>query len=354
MVYGLQKLDVDCKVMICAFLDPVSLARLSCTCRDWHATSVKDHLWQQIAQDRWRFINCTYTSCVSIQGHNPQAASKGAATQHDWHRLYARNNQWNTSQLQKSQFQTPGSVYDFSMSRTPRTATNLDTCDSDNKVYILQVDSLHIWDPSGNVLPSSFTLSATYDKLIETAPGIVAATRQRLNDHIDILPVLEATDGCTLQARSTLPGTIWYVTHVFCCACASNCFYVSSGTVHLSYIALDERSVLPLGIREEATFMGNHVTEAHQQQSCAATFYTLGLSVAVAWLWTCSIVQGSRCCMPCMDSGQVALSPKLSEAGYAAGTWQQNAVQQPCMSFLSSMSSHVSASQIKMLQPMSL
>lgn len=53
----LHGLDTDTHTRISACLDPVSLARLSCTCKAWQAVASQNELWKRHTTNRWRFLN---------------------------------------------------------------------------------------------------------------------------------------------------------------------------------------------------------------------------------------------------------------------------------------------------------
>ena len=190
----LQELDVDTLTQICAFLDPVSLGRLTCTCKALWAATSQNQVWKRVTGDRWRLLNwrvsqsCCAVSNAAQAGQKAESQSEVSCNTH--HRLYSSNNLWDTNEFVRLQYPQEGCVYDFCVS-SPSTH---------HRIYILRDRFLDVWEPGSNKTPQSIPLLLNYHQAItETTPGTIAAARADCGS-IDIFPTLAEPE---LQSHAT-------------------------------------------------------------------------------------------------------------------------------------------------------
>ena len=197
----LQELDTDTLTQICAFLDPVSLGRLTCTCRALRAATSQNQVWKRVTRDRWRLLNwrvnqsCRAVSDAAQAGQRPD--SQGEVTSNMYHRLYSTNNSWDTDEFVSLQYAQEGSVYDFCVSRP---STHHELPGSNHRVYILRDRFLDVWEPGSNKALQCIPLQFNYHQAItETTAGTIAAARVE-SGSIDIISTLAEPE---LQLRAT-------------------------------------------------------------------------------------------------------------------------------------------------------
>ena len=125
----LRVLDRESLTKICSLLDPVTLAKFSCTSRELRDACFQNCLWERISKQRWRHINADlYVRAEDPVGTQSRNSVKSTVLrqQHrqpliDFRNLYANNNGWTPLLLHE----TPQHVlfshdkWDFCVSRAP-------------------------------------------------------------------------------------------------------------------------------------------------------------------------------------------------------------------------------------------
>ena len=101
----LCRLDQNLLSLIAAHLEPVSLAKLSCTCKHLRETASTSQLWERLSTDRWRFLNwhtlaasqsstCAADDCNGQPRSSVKSDTSTPAFTRSFHKLYASNNSW--------------------------------------------------------------------------------------------------------------------------------------------------------------------------------------------------------------------------------------------------------------------
>lgn len=221
----LRLLDRESLTHVCSMLDPVTVANLSCTCRELRDVSFQNCLWERFSRHRWRHLNAdlharvesppSLSECQQDKNH---AGKKAVGHQImeppvDFRSLYANNNGWTPLHLRKTQEWAFSSDHlQYCASRVP--ASNF--CDiAGDALYTLACEqdngrpsevAVSLWS-TGDRLQAGRMLQTTSscvegNCITELAPGIAAvgAISGEVSLH-DLRP--EA-------AKSTHPGATWW------------------------------------------------------------------------------------------------------------------------------------------------
>ena len=197
----LEELDIDTLTQICVFLDPLSLGRLTSTCRALRKATSQNEVWKRVTRDRWRLLNwpvkqgCGAVSDAAQAGQTPDP--QGEHVCNVYHRLYSSNNSWNTDEFTSLQYPQAGRVCDFCVSR-PSTHQALP---GSHRVYILRDRLLDVWEPGSDTILKSVPLPKhlQYQAITETTPSTIAAARWD-SGSIDIFSTLAEPE---LQPHAT-------------------------------------------------------------------------------------------------------------------------------------------------------
>ncbi|KAL3156911.1 hypothetical protein ABBQ38_001175 [Trebouxia sp. C0009 RCD-2024] len=143
----LRLLDRESLTYVCSKLDPVTVANLSCTCRELRDVSVQDCLWERFSRQRWEHVNTDLYARAqgppglpeSHQGESQagtHAIGQQLETSVNFRSLYTNNNGWTPLYLQEAYRCTvPPGYFQYCVSRLP--ASNF--CEAAGEaLYVLQ------------------------------------------------------------------------------------------------------------------------------------------------------------------------------------------------------------------------
>ncbi|KAL3160385.1 hypothetical protein ABBQ32_010710 [Trebouxia sp. C0010 RCD-2024] len=166
----LHLLDQECLRLICSLIDPVTLAKFSCTCREFQEVSYQNCLWERVSQHRWFRLNEDfYARAEALQ--EPKEARQGETCASnavsrkqlrkpsvDFKTLYASNNAWTLPKLRETHRNEldPYDSHAFCVSRAP--ADNFCSAAGD-AVYTVQT-TVQLWS-TGDSSHAGRTLIAT-------------------------------------------------------------------------------------------------------------------------------------------------------------------------------------------------
>ena len=186
----MRLLDRENLTNVCSLLDPVTLARFSCTSREMRDASCTNSLWERHSRNRWHNTNANL--CCGAEGlletqqdrsfaqHNPSRQQLRNPLV-DFRRLYANNNGWTPLKFQEPYrfgIEAPSA---FCVSRAPARQFCSGTGDA---VYTVDTE-VHLWSTGdsskeglgltcrakGSELPISI---ADVASITEVATGVVA------------------------------------------------------------------------------------------------------------------------------------------------------------------------------------
>ncbi|KAL3156915.1 hypothetical protein ABBQ38_001177 [Trebouxia sp. C0009 RCD-2024] len=194
----LRLLDRESLTYVCSMLDPVTVANLSCTCRDLRDVSFQDCLWERFSRQKWKHLNTDLYARAeappslpeSPQGER-QAGTHAVGQQLEpsvsYRSLYTNNNGWTPLNLQEAHTcPVPSGSLQYCVSRVPASTFCEATGDA---FYTLrrseddfrpQTCTLSLWSTgdcsqAGCMLQSSWRYDTDASRCItELAAGILA------------------------------------------------------------------------------------------------------------------------------------------------------------------------------------
>ena len=144
----LRLLDREILTNVCSLLDPVTLAKFSCTSREVRGACSQNCLWERLSTNRWQHTNADM--CCRAQGVlEPPGTSFAQDTPSrrepsvDFRRLYTSNNGWTPLKLQETcrQKLAMTTISAFCVSRAPARQLCSGTGDA---VYLLDTE-VQLW-----------------------------------------------------------------------------------------------------------------------------------------------------------------------------------------------------------------
>ena len=200
----LHLLDRESLTSVCSLLDPVTVANLSCTCRELRDASFQDCLWERFSRQRWKHQNtdlyaqaeATPSLPESQQGEKqPVDHAVGQQLPEpsvNFRSLYTHNNGWTPLHLHQAYICTvPSGYIEYCVSRVP--ASNF--CDAAGDAFY----TLRGSDDSRRPPNLSLNLWSTGDR---SQPGRMLQ-RGRSHDPVGSSCITELTAGTAAVGASS-------------------------------------------------------------------------------------------------------------------------------------------------------